>query len=38
MSLLRRRVGLVGGARFFDLLFEGRADTVVGAIRAASTA
>jgi hypothetical protein len=38
LSLLRRRVGLVGGARLFDLLFEGRADTVVAAIRAASAA
>jgi hypothetical protein len=37
LSLLRRRVGLVGGARFFDLLFEGRADTVVAAIRASAT-
>jgi hypothetical protein len=36
LSLLRRRVGLVGGGRFFDLLFEGRADTVVAAIRAGS--
>lgn len=38
LTLLRRRVGLVGGGRFFDLLFEGRADTVVAAIRAASAA
>jgi hypothetical protein len=37
LSLLRRRVGLVGGGRFFDLLFEGRADTVVAAIRASAT-
>ena len=36
LSLLRRRVGLVGGGRFFDLLYEGRADTVVAAIRSAS--
>jgi hypothetical protein len=36
LSLLRRRVGLVGGGRLFDLLFEGRADTVVAAIRAAA--
>jgi hypothetical protein len=35
--LLRRRVGLMGGGRFLDLLFEGRADTVVSAIRAAAT-
>jgi hypothetical protein len=38
MTLLRRRVGLTGGARFVDLLFEGRADTVVNAIRSAATA
>jgi hypothetical protein len=38
MGLLRWRVGPVGGARFLDLLFEGRADTVVGAIRATSAA
>jgi len=37
VTLLRRRVGLMGGGRFFDLLFEGRADTVVSAIRAAAT-
>ena len=37
VSLLRRRVGLMGGGRFLDLLFEGRADTVVAAIRAAAT-
>ena len=37
LSLLRRRVGLVGGGRFFDLLFEGRADTVVAAIRTAAS-
>jgi hypothetical protein len=36
VSLLRRRVGLMGGGRFLDLLFEGRADTVVDAIRAAT--
>ena len=36
LALLRRRVGLMGGGRFFDLLFEGRADTVVTAIRAAA--
>jgi hypothetical protein len=36
VALLRRRVGLMGGGRFLDLLFEGRADTVVAAIRAAS--
>jgi hypothetical protein len=37
VSLLRRRVGLMGGGRFLDLLFEGRADTVVAAIRTAGT-
>jgi hypothetical protein len=37
VSLLRRRVGLMGGGRFLDLLFEGRADTVVAAIRSAAT-
>jgi hypothetical protein len=36
VALLRRRVGLMGGGRFLDLLFEGRADTVVDAIRAAA--
>jgi hypothetical protein len=36
LSLLRRRVGLVGGGRRLVLLFEGRADTVVAAIRAAA--
>jgi hypothetical protein len=36
VALLRRRVGLMGGGRFLDLLFEGRADTVVDAIRSAS--
>jgi len=34
---LRRRVGLIGGSRFLDLLFEGRSATVVAAIRAAAT-
>jgi len=37
VGLLRRRVGLMGGGRFFDLLFEGRADTVIAAIRTAAT-
>jgi len=36
VALLHRRVGLMGGGRFLDLLFEGRADTVVDAIRSAS--
>jgi hypothetical protein len=38
VALLRRRVGLVGGGRLLDLLFEGRADYVVDAVRAAGTA
>jgi hypothetical protein len=37
LTLLRRRVGLMGHGRFLDLLFEGRADTVVAAIRRAAT-
>ena len=37
VSLLRRRVGLMGGGRFLDLLFEGRADTVLAAIRTTAT-
>jgi len=37
VSLLRRRVGLMGGGRFVDLLFEGRADTVLAAIRTTAT-
>ena len=36
LTLLRRRVGLMGGGRLGDLLFEGRADTVVAAIRRAA--
>jgi hypothetical protein len=32
LSLLRRRVGLMGGGRLIDLLFEGRSDFVVAAI------
>jgi hypothetical protein len=36
LTLLRRRVGLMGGGRLLDLLFEGRSDTVVQAIRTAS--
>src|SRR4029077_14112273 len=31
----RRRVGMIVGGRFLDLLFEGRSDTVVAAIRSA---
>jgi hypothetical protein len=39
VALLRRPVGLVGGARLLDLLFEGRSDYVVDAVRnAAATA
>ena len=38
IALLRRRVGLTGGGRFLDLLFEGRADTVVNAINSAASA
>jgi hypothetical protein len=38
LSVLRRRVGLVGGGRLLDLLFEGRSDSVVAAIRAAAAA
>jgi hypothetical protein len=38
IALLRRRVGLTGGARFLDLLFEGRADTVVNAIHSSAAA
>jgi hypothetical protein len=37
IALLRRRVGLIGGGRLLDLLFEGRADTVIDAIRATAT-
>ena len=36
LALLRRRVGLMGGGRFLDLLFEGRSDTDVAAIRSAA--
>ena len=36
IDVLRRRVGLMGGGRLFDLLFEGRADRVVTEIRAAA--
>jgi hypothetical protein len=37
LTLLRRRVGLTGHGRFLDLVFEGRVDTVVAAIRRAAT-
>ena len=36
IALLRRRVGLMGGGRLLDLLFEGRSDAVIDAIRAAA--
>jgi hypothetical protein len=38
VALLRRPVGLVGGGRLGDLLFEGRSDYVVDAVRAAAAA
>jgi hypothetical protein len=38
LSLLRRRVGLMGGGRLVDLLFEGRVDYVVAAVRDGATA
>jgi hypothetical protein len=38
IALLRRRVGLMGGGRFLDLLFEGRSDAVIDAIRASAAA
>jgi hypothetical protein len=37
LSLLRRRVGLMGGGRLVDLIFEGRSDYVVAAISSGST-
>ena len=37
VALLRRPVGLVGGSRLLDLLFEGRSDFVVEAVRSAAT-
>jgi hypothetical protein len=33
-TILRRRAGIVGGQRLLDLLFEGRADYVLDAVRA----
>jgi hypothetical protein len=38
VALLRRPVGLVGGARLLDLLFEGRSDYVLDAVRSAAAA
>lgn len=38
VAVLRRRVGLVGGGRLGDLLYDGRPDSVLDAVRAAATA
>jgi hypothetical protein len=38
VALLRRPVGLVGGSRLLDLLFEGRSDFVVDMVRGAAAA
>jgi hypothetical protein len=38
IALLRRPAGLLGGSRLLDLLFEGRSDFVVDAVRAAAAA
>src|SRR3954471_7867688 len=38
VALLRRPAGLLGGSRLLDLLFEGRSDFVVDAVRAAAAA
>ena len=38
VALLRRPVGLVGGGRLLDLLFEGRSDFVLDLVRGASAA
>ncbi len=38
VALLRRPVGLVGGTRLLDLLFEGRSDYVLDAVRNAAVA
>jgi hypothetical protein len=38
IALLRRRVGLMGGGRFLDLLFEGRSDAVLDALKASAAA
>jgi hypothetical protein len=37
IALLRRPAGLLGGRRLLDLLFEGRSDFVVDAVRAAAS-
>ena len=36
LAILRRRAGLMGGARLLDLLFEGKTDRVVAEVRAAA--
>jgi hypothetical protein len=36
VALLRRPVGLVGGGRLLDLLFEGRSDFVLDVVRSAA--
>ena len=38
LALLRRPAGLLGASRLLDLLFEGRSDFVVDAVRSAATA
>jgi hypothetical protein len=38
LALLRRPAGLLGASRLLDLLFEGRSDFVVEAVRSAATA
>jgi len=38
VALLRRPVGLVGGGRLLDLLFEGRSDFVLDVVRSAAAA
>jgi hypothetical protein len=38
VALLRRPVGLVGGGRLLDLLFEGRSDFVLDLVRGAAAA
>ena len=38
LALLRRPAGMLGASRLLDLLFEGRSDFVVDAVRSAATA
>ena len=38
MAVLRRPIGLLGGGRLLDLLFEGRSDYVIDAVRSATAA